>query len=238
MSDAATDRPEAGGPEDLFVGERDNEARRVVEALIFASAEPVAEEDLARHLPAGVDLAAVLAALVADYRGRGIGLVRVAGRWQFRTAPDLAHHLAGSVQEIRRLGRAALETLAIIAYHQPVTRSEIEQIRGVAIARGTLDVLLTTGWIRMRGRRRTPGRPVTWGTTDAFLIHFGLDRIGDLPGLEELKGAGLLEGQIPSGFRIPVPTDQPSSDEDPLDPSDLVDLATEDAEEPEEGREE
>ncbi len=220
-------RDEPEDIEDLFASETEHEVARLVEALIFASAEPVGIDDLAPFVPASVDLGAVLDRLVADHRGRGVELVRVAGRWQFRTAPDLARRLSRSTAEVRKLGRAALETLAIIAYHQPVTRAEIEQIRGVAIARGTLDVLLTTGWIRMRGRRRTPGRPVTWGTTDGFLVHFGLDRLGDLPGLEELKGAGLIEGQIPSGFRVPIPSDAPllPEEEDPLDPSDLLDLA-------------
>ncbi|TBW38060.1 SMC-Scp complex subunit ScpB [Siculibacillus lacustris] len=224
-------RAEAAAADDLFTAEAATEARRLVEALIFASTEPVAEADLALHVPASIDLAALLARLVADYRGRGVELVRVAGRWQFRTAADLAPHLTRSMVEPRKLGRPALETLAIIAYHQPVTRAEIEQIRGVAVARGTLDVLLETGWIRMRGRRRTPGRPVTWGTTDGFLVHFGLDAIQDLPGLEELKGAGLLDGQIPAGFQVPVPTDAPQlgPDEDPLDPADLLDLEDPDA---------
>lgn len=222
---------------DLFDDARDDEddfdrrecetaARRLVEALIFASAEPVDEAALAAELPAGVDLAALLARLEADYAGRGVELVRVAGKWQVRTAADLAARLAHDVIEPKKLGRAALETLAIIAYHQPVTRAEIEQIRGVQMSKGTLDVLFEAGWIRMRGRRRTPGRPVTWGTTEAFLVHFGLDSIQDLPGLEELKGAGLLEGQIPAGFAVPLPSDDGAltPDEDPLDPADLLEM--------------
>ena len=137
----------------------------------------------------------------------------------FRTATDLAWLLAGGEGEQKRLSRAALETLAIVAYHQPVTRAEIEDIRGVAISKGTLDVLLETGWVRLRGRRRTPGRPITYGTTQNFLIHFGLDAITDLPGLEELKGAGLFEGALPSGFSIPQPSDAEAlaADEDPLE---------------------
>jgi segregation and condensation protein B len=199
----------------------------LVEALLFASAEPLGEAALAAELPEDIDVAALLARLEADYAGRGVELVRVAGKWQFRTAPDLAARLTREVVEPKKLGRAALEVLAIVAYHQPVTRAEIEQIRGVAMSRGTLDVLLETGWVKMRGRRRTPGRPVTWGTTEAFLVHFGLETIQDLPGLEELKGAGLLEGQIPAGFTVPLPTDGDAltPDEDPLDADDLVDLA-------------
>ncbi|MDK9697490.1 MAG: SMC-Scp complex subunit ScpB [Siculibacillus sp.] len=209
---------------DVAALERETAARRLVEALIFASAEPVGEEALAAELPAGVDLPAVLARLEADYAGRGVELVRVAGKWQFRTAADLAARLVHDTVEPKKLGRAALETLAIVAYHQPVTRAEIEQIRGVQMSKGTLDVLLEAGWIRMRGRRRTPGRPVTWGTTEDFLVHFGLDSIQDLPGLEELKGAGLLEGQIPAGFAVPLPSDDTAltPDEDPLDAADLL----------------
>ena len=204
------------------------EACRVVEAVIFASAEPVGEEVLAGVVPGGVDLDAVLGRLVADYRGRGVELVRVAEKWQFRTAADLAARLAQETIEPRRLGRAALEILAIVAYHQPVTRAEIEEIRGVSTSKGTLDVLLETGWVKMRGRRRTPGRPVTWGTTEAFLVHFGLESIRDLPGLDELKGVGLFEGQIPLGFQVPVPSDDALTvDEDPLDAEELPDLGDE-----------
>jgi segregation and condensation protein B len=212
---------------ELAVLEREAAARRLVEALLFASAEPLGEAALAAELPEGTDVAALLARLEADYAGRGVELVRVAGKWQFRTAPDLAARLSREVVEPKKLGRAALEVLAIVAYHQPVTRAEIEQIRGVAMSRGTLDVLLETGWVKMRGRRRTPGRPVTWGTTEAFLVHFGLETIQDLPGLEELKGAGLLDGQIPAGFTVPLPTDGDAltPDEDPLDAADLVELA-------------
>ncbi len=203
--------------------ERARDARRLVEAVIFASAEPVGAAALAELLPEGTDLDAVLAALAEDYRGRGVELVRVAEKWMFRTAADLAPRLTREAVEPKKLGRAALETLSIIAYHQPVTRAEMEQVRGVSMSRGTLDVLLETGWIKMRGRRRTPGRPVTWGTTEAFLVHFGLESIRDLPGLDELKGAGLLEGQIPAGFHVPMPSDaaELTPDEDPLEEGDL-----------------
>lgn len=171
----------------------DSESLRLLEALIFASADPVAERVLARRLPEGADLDRLLAALRDRYRDGGINLVRAGGSWAFRTAPDLALRLGRSVEVARKLSRAGLETLAIVAYHQPVTRAEIEDIRGVSLSRGTLDVLLEAGWLRPRGRRRTPGRPMTWGTTDAFLDHFGLDDLADLPGVKDLKAAGLLD---------------------------------------------
>jgi len=161
----------------------------------------------------------VLAGLVAQYDGHGVGLIKVAGRWAFVTAPDLAPILSRYKEVPRKLSRAAVETLAIIAYHQPVTRAEIEDIRGVAISKGTLDMLLEIGWVRMRGRRKTPGRPVTYGTTDAFLSHFGLNEVSDLPGLQELKGAGLLDANLPPGFDIPMPRsgEELTPDEEPLD---------------------
>jgi segregation and condensation protein B len=149
--------------------------------------------------------------------------VRVAGKWSFRTAGDLSWLLSKETVETRKLSRAAIETLAIIAYHQPVTRTEIEDIRGVSTSKGSIDVLLETGWIKPRGRRKVPGRPLTFGTTEAFLSHFGLDAVGDLPGLEELKGSGLLDGRLPAGFAVPMPSDDPAlrEDEDPLEPGDL-----------------
>jgi segregation and condensation protein B len=195
------------------------EAMRIAEALLFASAEPLGADAIRARLPQGADVEAVLMDLAKVYAPRGVNLVRVAGRWAFRTASDLSFVLARDVVEPRRLSRAAMETLAIVAYHQPVTRAEIEEIRGVATSKGTLDVLLETGWVRLRGRRRAPGRPVTYGTTPAFLDHFGLDAVGDLPGLEEMKGAGLLEGRIPPGLLMPIPSDDTTlrDDEDPLD---------------------
>ncbi|GGG25795.1 SMC-Scp complex subunit ScpB [Chelatococcus composti] len=195
------------------------QALRIAEALIFASREPVDEAAIAERLPKGVDVSAVLDRLQHLYAGRGVNLRRVAQGWMFRTASDLSYLLARELAEPKKLSRAALETLAIIAYHQPVTRAEIEEIRGVATSRGTLDLLLETGWVRLRGRRRTPGRPVTYGTTPAFLTHFGLESIDDLPGLDELKGAGFIEGRLPSGFSVPVPNDAPElrDDEDPLE---------------------
>src|SRR3954451_9104385 len=195
------------------------EAWRIAEALLFAAREPLAAQELGGRLPEGSDVAAVLADLAELYAARGVNLVQVAGKWAFRTAGDLSFVLARDVVEPRRLSRAAMETLAIIAYHQPVTRAEIEEIRGVATSKGTLDLLLETGWIRLRGRRKAPGRPVTYGTTPAFLVHFGLDAVGDLPGLEELKGSGFLEGKAATGLSVPVASDDTTlrDDEDPLD---------------------
>lgn len=193
---------------------------RVAEALLFASPEPLAEAALARLMPGGVEIAAVLGELERLYRPRGVNLVRVAGQWMFRTAPDLGHLLKKEdAPEPKKLGRAALEVLAIIAYHQPVTRTEVEQIRGVQMNKGMLDMLLEAGFVRMRGRRRTPGRPVAFGTTEAFLIAFGLDRITDLPNLEEIVASGLAEGPVPPGLALPLPSDIPGSgtDEDPLE---------------------
>ncbi len=196
----------------------DREQLRIVEALLFASAEPLSDGDLAMRLPEGADVAGLVAALAEDYAGRGVNLVRVAGKWMFRTAVDLGALVREDQPEERRLSRAALETLAAIAYHQPVTRAEIEDIRGVTMSKGTLDVLMEAGFIRMRGRRRTPGRPITYGTTEGFLVQFGLEAIGDLPGLDEMKGAGLFDQALPAGFKIPVPSDSILPDEeDPLD---------------------
>jgi len=200
------------------------EELRLIEALLFAASEPLDEKVLAQRLPDSVDVRAALRRLQTEYAPRGVNLVRVAGKWTFRTANDLAWLLSTEAVEPKKLSRAALETLAIIAYHQPVTRAEIEEIRGVSASKGTLDVLMQTGWIRLRGRRKAPGRPVTFGTTEAFLAQFGLEALSDLPGLEELKGAGLLEpGGLPSGFTVPVPSDDPvlREDEEPLDPGDL-----------------
>jgi segregation and condensation protein B len=196
---------------------------RQLEAVLFASAQPLDEAVLARQLPNGVNVKDALARLKAEYASRGVNLVRIGKKWTFRTADDLSWLLTKQTIETRKLSRAAIETLAIVAYHQPVTRAEIEEIRGVVTAAGTLDVLLRTGWIRPRGRRKAPGRPITYGTTEAFLSHFGLEEVGDLPGLDELKGAGLLEGNLPPGFAVPMPSDDTTlrDDEDPLEPGDL-----------------
>ena len=195
------------------------EKLRIVEALLFAAAEPLDEQALARHFMEGEDIKALLDELQSLYAGRGVNLVRVAGKWAFRTAEDLSFLLEKQAVEQRRLSRAALETLAIIAYHQPVTRAEIEEIRGVSTSKGTIDVLLETDWIKLRGRRRAPGRPVTYGTTETFLTHFGFDSIQDLPGLNELKGAGLLDSNLPPGFSMPNPDDAADlrDDEEPLE---------------------
>ncbi len=201
---------------------------RIVEALLFASAEPLSAADIAPYIGEGVDITALIEDLAAQYANRGVNLVRRGDSWAFRTAEDLGFLLRREEQETRPLSRAALETLAIIAYHQPSTRAEIEEVRGVATGKGTLDILLEAGWVRMRGRRRTPGRPVTYGTTEAFLDHFGLTALGDLPGLEELKGAGLLSSRLPPDLQIPLPFDGAlRDDEDPLDPSDQGDLEPE-----------
>ncbi len=171
----------------------DLEHRRMVEAILFASETPLSMDDIAERVPEGVDIPAHLDALADDYQNRGVNLVRLAGKHMFRTADDLSFLLRREVDEPRKLSRAAVETLSIIAYHQPVTRTEIEEVRGVTISKGTLDVLMEAGWVRMLGRKRTPGRPVTYGTTDEFLVHFGIESIKDLPGLQELKAAGLLD---------------------------------------------
>jgi len=192
---------------------------RIAEAMLFASAEPLEEAAIAARLSDGADVSAVMNELQRFYAGRGVNLVRVARRWMFRTAEDLSWLLAREDEGRRKLSRAAIETLAIVAYHQPVTRADIEEIRGVAVSKGALDVLMEAGWVRMRGRRKAPGRPITYGTTPEFLIQFGLDAIGDLPGLDELQGAGLIEGKLPAGYGVPQPTDEPAlrPDEEPLD---------------------
>jgi segregation and condensation protein B len=191
------------------------ETEREVEALLFAAAGPLSEADLTRRLPEGADVGAAIAALQARYAGRGVELVCVAERWRFQTAGDLAWLMTEEREEPRRLSKAAQETLAIIAYHQPVTRAEIEVVRGVQASKGTLDVLLELGLVRMRGRRRTPGRPVTYGTTDAFLEHYGLTSLADMPGMAEMKAAGLLSLDLPPDFEVPNP-ESPILDEDPL----------------------
>jgi len=189
---------------------------RIIEALLFASKAPVDELQLKAALPKGAALSAILAELQKHYRPRGVNLVKIGTKWQFRTAGDLAFLLRKEAQEERRLSRAALETLAIIAYHQPVTRAEIEDIRGVMVSKGTVDALMEVGWIKIRGRRRVPGRPITYGTTESFLEHFGLESIGDLPGFDELKAAGFLEALPPQGFGdMPAPSMDLAPDEDP-----------------------
>ncbi len=204
-----------------------SEALRMAEAILFASAEPVTEKALRERLPSGVDVAALLGELQEIYSKRGINLRQTGGAWAFRTAADLAFLMNREAVQQKKLSRAALEVLAIIAYHQPVTRAELEDIRGVETSKGTLDVLMETGWIKFRGRRRTPGRPITYGTTASFLDHFGLQEVRDLPGIDELRGAGLLSTRMPTNFAIPIPVNDPdelTEDEDPLTDIDLEEL--------------
>ncbi|MFZ2101863.1 MAG: SMC-Scp complex subunit ScpB [Oricola sp.] len=203
------------------------EAMRMAEALIFASAEPVSEKALIARLPDGVNVRALMEELQAFYEKRGVNLLRIENSWAFRTAGDMAFLMQREEVQQRKLSRAALEVLAIIAYHQPVTRAEMEDIRGVETSKGTIDVLLETGWVKMRGRRKTPGRPVTYGTTLDFLDHFGLSEIRDLPGMDELKGAGLLSSRMPANFSMPFPNvdpDELTEEEDELTDIDLEEL--------------
>jgi segregation and condensation protein B len=186
---------------------------RLLEALLFAAPQPLAETDLAARLGDDADLAALLRELADAYAGRGVNLVRLAGGWTFRTAPDLAPYLASERVVSRKLSRAAVETLAIIAYHQPVTRAEIEAIRGVMLAKGSLDRLMEAGWVRPAGRRDAPGRPLNWVTTQRFLAHFGLDSLNELPGLDELRAAGLLDiGPAVLGETVEREADEAESD--------------------------
>lgn len=193
---------------------------RAVEALLFAAAGPLSAADLQRRLPEGADVGKALAALKARYAGRGVTLEIIADKWQFRTAPDLGYLMVEEREEPRKLSKAALETLAIIAYHQPVTRAEVENVRGVGLSRGTLDVLLEMNLIRLRGRRRSPGRPVTYGTTEHFLETFSLPSLTDLPGAADMRAAGLLDLNVPSDFVIPDPSGTREA-EDPIDQDDM-----------------
>lgn len=210
--------------------ELDLEHVRMAEALLFAAAEPLNVATLKDRMPEGIHMPAVLEALTAQYENRGVHLMSIAGKWAFRTAPDLSFMMEKERVEQRRLSRAAIETLSIIAYHQPVTRAEIEAIRGVSVSKGTIDVLMEVGWVKLRGRRRVPGRPVTYGTSGDFLDHFGLDMVKDLPGMEELKAAGLLDARLPSGFGVPSPEDAlpEEAEDDEDDQEDLFggDIAT------------
>ena len=199
--------------------EANPEHLRMVEALLFAASEPLDLKALSTSLPEGADAPGLIKALQAAYESRGVNLCCVAGKYQFRTASDLAFLLRKEQPEQKRLSKAAIETLSIIAYHQPVTRAEIEDIRGVAMSKGTIDILMEIGWIKIRGRKRTPGRPVTYGTTEPFLVQFGLESVAHLPGLDELKAAGFLEAIPPSGFDVPNPSDELAADEDPYDPN-------------------
>jgi segregation and condensation protein B len=199
---------------------------RLVEALLFAAAEPLAIEEIAARLPEGSDVGGLLTELEELYRNRGVNVLRVAGKWTLRTAPDLAPRLVLERTVARKLSRAAIETLAIVAYHQPVTRGEIEEIRGVALSKGTLDALMEAGWIKPRGRRQTPGRPATWVTTEEFLLQFGLDSLSDLPGVEELKAAGLLDLRPSASLGEDVEPEEVEDEADVADAaaSELADL--------------
>jgi len=207
-NDPVADAAPAARPEEL----------RLLEALLFAAGEPLDEAMLGRRLPSGVNVKTALAQLRDEYATRGVNLVKVGKKWTFRTAHDLSWLLTKQVVETRKLSRAAVETLAIIAYHQPVTRTEIEQVRGVGLSKGTLDLLFEQNWIRPMGRRRVPGRPVTWGTTDFFLEHFGLPTLDDLPGHEEMKAAGLLDPRAQTPIFRPEEPDLPlEAEEDEAD---------------------
>ena len=197
MSETVTESTVAdlGSNTDEPESQRIDDDLRLLEALMFASASAVTERAIAERLSENADIPALLERLKKMYKGRGVELTRGGNRWYFRTAPDLGDRLKLEKIVPRKLSRAGVETLAIIAYHQPVTRAEIEEIRGVVISRGTLDILLEEGWIKPKGKRRTPGRPTTWGTSDTFLDHFGLESLNDLPGIEELKVAGLLDAR-------------------------------------------
>ena len=189
------------------------QVERAVEALLFAAAGPLSAAELAYRLPEGADVGRALASLKANYAGRGVVLDIINDRWQFRTAPDLGYLMVEEREEPRKLSKAALETLAIIAYHQPVTRAEIEAIRGVGLSRGTLDVLHEMNLIKLRGRRKSPGRPVTYGTTDTFLEQFSLPSLADLPGAAEMRAAGLLDINVPADFMVPDPSSGEAADE-------------------------
>lgn len=196
---------------------------RLLEALLFAASAPLDEKTLKARLPEGIDIKQALRELQTEYAPRGVNLMHIGTKWTFRTSSDLSWLLTKESVVPKKLSRAAIETLAVIAYHQPVTRAEVEEIRGVVMSKGTFDVLMETGWIRPRGRRKAPGRPITYGTSEDFLSHFGLESLEGLPGLDELKGSGLLDGRLPPGFAVPMPSDDPAlrDDEDPLEPGDL-----------------
>lgn len=214
----------------MSLEERFKHEVRVIEALLFAAPNPLSRADIEAQIDLSSDFEQLIKELQTIYSGRGIELRKIGSAFAFRTTEDLGPYLSTFKVQRKRLSRAALETLAIIAYHQPVTRAEIEDVRGVQVSSGTLDVLLETGWVRMRGRRRAPGRPITYGTTPAFLDQFGFAGLDELPGLQELKGAGLLDQALPPEFEVPRPSDGAEllHDEDPLDPTDLALGAEED----------
>jgi len=219
MSDATDNDPS------LFLAPPLAEQERMIEAMLFASAEPLSTREMEARMPHGCDAAEALVLLRKRFEGRGVTLVRVGDGWAFRTAPDLAFLMSRERVENRKLSRAAMETLAIIAYHQPVTRAEIEEIRGVSVSRGTVDQLIEMNWVRFGRRKLTPGRPVTFVATEAFLDHFGLETTRDLPGLKELREAGLLEARPAEGLS-PVPSEDDILEDDAPDipPEDQDDM--------------
>jgi len=235
--------PDSAAHMDLSEAEK-QEALRVIEAVLFVAAEPLDVATIAAQLPDKTPVELLIDELRQQYESRGIHIVKLGKKYAFRTAADLSYALEKHVTAKRRLSRAAQETLAIIAYHQPVTRAEIEEIRGVTISKGTLDILLDTGWVKIRGRRRVPGRPVTYGTSDHFLSHFNLESLADLPGLEELKAIGLLDSRLPPGFTIPQANLEETALEDGdmgedmfgMDMADAGGLADSDMQEMEEGQ--
>ena len=208
--------PEQTRNDTLFDAPPMAEQERMVEAILFASADPVTVRELNDRLPHGCDAAEALVYLRKRYEGRGVSVVKVGDAWAIRTAGDLGFLMQKETVEVRKLSRAAIETLAIIAYHQPVTRAEIEEIRGVTVSRGTIDLLIEMEWIRFGRRRMTPGRPVTFVVTQNFLDHFGLESARDLPGIKELRAAGLLENRLPPGA-IPGPAVQDDDDDEVID---------------------
>jgi segregation and condensation protein B len=209
----------------------DFEHVRLLEAILFASREPITERVLANRLPEGANLKAILLNIKNTYSDRGVNLVQTGKSWAFRTSPELAQLLNKEINVSRKLSRAAIETLSIIAYHQPISRAEIEEVRGVGLSKGTMDVLLEASWIKPRGRRRTPGRPITWGTTDGFLDQFGLEDIRDLPGMEDLKAAGLLDsGPAISVYTSTAAMDNYSKNSEDVDDSQLELIETVDHE--------
>lgn len=233
--DEMEERPEVSAEDDAY-------HRRMVEAVLFASHSPLSEADICERLPYGADVGGHLESLTLEYEFRGVNLVNVASKYMFATATDLSFLLRKEVEEQRKLSRAAVETLSIVAYHQPVTRAEIEEIRGVGLSRGTLDVLMEAHWIRPLGRRKTPGRPVTYGITDDFLVHFGLESIKDLPGLAELKAAGLLDtvDQALTKMDFETSVEENEEDDGQIDLEDVIEAhkAQDDDDDTEDGEDE
>jgi segregation and condensation protein B len=222
QADAAErDQPESEGETEAQTGELDPQLLRLLEAVLFASAEPMDEATIATRLPEGSDVPQMVAALAGQYENRGVNLVQAGGKWLFRTAEDLAPAMRVYANPQRKLSRAAIETLAIVAYHQPITRAEMEEIRGVGLSKGTVDMLFEQGWITPRGRRQSPGKPVTWGSTDKFLTDFGIESLESLPGIDELKAAGLLDKRP----AIQITDAALPEEEEPLSPEEQERLA-------------